>query len=67
MHKNYIKAEQYLIDVAEKNGWVQNEIIEDNYEYKNGLLLVGYSDDLHINEIGHVCIDMDNLEKVFDK
>ena len=37
------------------------EIVEDSYTYDFGLTLIGYSDDKHEHEIGHICIDLANM------
>lgn len=61
----YEKGEEFLIKVAEDNGWVQNEIFEENLnsgKYKYGLTLVGYEDDNHEVECGIVSIDLANLD-----
>lgn len=58
------KGEEYLIKVAEDNGWVQNEIFEENLcscKYKYGLTLVGYEDEDHEVESGVVTIDLAHL------
>ena len=57
-------GENYLIKLAEDNGWVQNEIFEENLagcKYKYGLTLVGYEDEDHTAECGIVTIDLANL------
>ena len=63
--KAYAKGEEYLIKVAENNGWVQNEVFEENLcscKYKYGLTLVGYEDEDHEVESGVVSIDLAHLE-----
>ena len=63
--KAYAKGEEYLIKVAEDNGWVQNEIFEENLcsgKYKYGLTLVGYEDEDHEVESGVISIDLANLD-----
>ena len=62
-NKAYKKGEEYLIKVAEENGWTQNEIFEESEQqgngYKYGLTLVGYADDDHEVECGVVSIDLE--------
>lgn len=38
------------------------EIIEDSYEYKNGLLLIIYDDKEHEHEKTHYCINIDAMK-----
>ena len=40
------------------------EIVEDSYEYENGLMLIVYKDKEHKIEDYHICIDLDNKEEV---
>ena len=65
-NRAYAKGKEYLIKVAEKNGWVQNEIFEESENqgngYKYGLTLVGYEDEDHEVESGVVSIDSAHLE-----
>ena len=65
-NKAYAKGKEYLIKVAENNGWVQNEIFEESENqgngYKYGLTLVGYEDEDHEVEGGIVSIDLAHLE-----
>ena len=65
-NKAYAKGEEYLIKVAENNGWVQNEIFEESENqgngYKYGLTLVGYEDEDHEVESGVISIDLAHLE-----
>ena len=64
--KLYKVGREYLIEVAENNGWIQNEIFEESenqgngYEY--GLTLVGYEDEDHEVESGVISIDLAHLE-----
>lgn len=37
------------------------EIVEDSYEFENGLLLIVYEDKEHEIEKEHICIDLDHL------
>lgn len=39
------------------------EIVEDNYKYKNGLMLITYADKEHEEEIEHIVINLDDLEE----
>ena len=61
-NKLYKIGREYLIEVAENNGWIQNEIFEESenqgngYEY--GLTIVGYEDEDHEVENGIVSIDL---------
>ncbi len=53
---------KYLEDIAKQNNIKHYEIVEDTYEYENGLCLIEYADEKHEEEIGHICIDLDNIE-----
>ena len=55
--KAYAYLEQYANDCNEEN----YEIVEDSYEYENGLLLIVYSDEEHEHEDYHICIDIDDF------
>lgn len=61
---NYEKGLEYLENIAKEEGAKEYEIVEDTYEYPNGLMLIIYSDAEHENEVDHICIDLDNLDEV---
>ena len=69
--RRYRAGEEYLIKVAEDNGWTQNEIFEESESqgqgYKYGLTLVGYADDEHTQELGTVTIDLAHLNEWVDQ
>ncbi len=56
------KARRYLESVAESE-W--HDIVEDSYEYENGLLLIEYDSEAALRgftdgEISHTCVNVDN-------
>lgn len=59
MSDSYTKAYDYLESIAKDRHESFYEIVEDSYEYDNGLLLIVYSDSKHENEKYHICIDID--------
>lgn len=59
---NYTKGKEYLERIAKSNGEKYYEIVEDTYEYPNGLMLITYNDEAHEDEKDHICIDLDNLQ-----
>ena len=65
-NKLYKIGMEYLIEVAEDNGWIQNEIFEESENqgngYKYGLTLVSYEDENHEVESGVVSIDLAHLD-----
>ena len=67
-------GEEYLKAYADGHGWKFYSIIEDSYEYENGLMVIGYSDEASlraetddIEELGHYCIDLSQFQERFDK
>ena len=59
--RNYTYGKEWLEHIAEENEYKYTEIVEDSYEYKNGLILIAYADEKHEVELEHICIDLDNL------
>lgn len=62
--KNFIRGEEWLRHIAEENKYKYIEIVEDSYEYDNGLMLIAYEDEKHEVELEHICIDLDNLKEL---
>lgn len=58
--KNYALAEQVLRSFLTDDD-LYYEIVEDSYEYTNGLILIIYYDDKHEYEKKHFCVDIDNV------
>lgn len=65
---SYKNANTFLKNKAKENNWNFYSIIEDSYEYDNGLLLIGYEDEEsmlcknnNVKELGHICINIDNF------
>lgn len=70
LQKNYEKGKEYLEKVAKENGWKYYDIVENSYEYKYGLTLIGYENEESqkgttndIIELGHVSINVENLNE----
>ena len=61
---NYAKGKDYLENIAKSNNEKYYEIVEDTYEYPNGLMLITYNDEAHEDEKDHICIDLDNLQNL---
>lgn len=69
LHNDYLdlvyarkRGYDFLEKMAEDNNEKYYEIVEDTYEYDNGLILIAYFDEEHEHEKYHHCIDLDNLE-----
>ena len=69
--KAYAIGEKYLKEQAQVNNWQYYSIVEDSYKYENGLLLIGYEDELSMrgdkdnpSELGSICIDLEDYEEV---
>lgn len=56
----YKKAENYLKSFL-MDGEQHYEIVEDTYEYENGLMLIVYQDEAHEIESRHICVDIDTM------
>lgn len=65
--RNYTYGKEWLEHIAEENNYKYFEIVEDSYEYKNGLMLIAYEDEKHEVELEHTCIDLDNLDEFIPK
>lgn len=63
-NNNYNKGYEYLENIAKEDNITEYEIVEDTYEYENGLCLIEYEDKDRKDEIRHICIDLDNLQDV---
>jgi len=59
---SYEKGYELLNQCAIQNNFNHYEIVEDNYEYENGLLLIVYYDEKHEYEVSHICIDLDMVD-----
>lgn len=55
--------EKYFEDYIKKHNIKYYEVVEDSYEYENGLLLIIYKDEKHEVEDYHICIDLDNIKR----
>ena len=64
---NYAKGKDYLENIAKSNNEKYYEIVEDTYEYPNGLMLITYNDEKHEDEKEHICIDLDNLQNLDER
>lgn len=57
-----------LKELASEKGYKYTSIVEDNYEYKNGLLLIAYANEASlkgiepIEEIDTICINLDEID-----
>lgn len=58
---NEAKAELFLKNLAKEQNAKFYEIVEDSYEYDNGLLLIIYTDSEHKQEISHYCVNVENF------
>ena len=61
MELNYGKAYEYLKQYAKENNAKYFEIVEDNYEYEYGLLLIVYHDKKCEHEDYHICVDVSTM------
>lgn len=64
---NYARGKEYLENIAKSNNEKYYEIVEDTYEYPNGLMLITYNDEKHEDEKEHICIDLDNLQNLDER
>lgn len=64
---NYARGKDYLENIAKSNNEKYYEIVEDTYEYPNGLMLITYNDEKHEDEKEHICIDLDNLQNLDER
>ena len=60
-------TKEYLENIAKSNNEKYYEIVEDTYEYPNGLMLITYNDEKHEDEKEHICIDLDNLQNLDER
>lgn len=60
MNDKYNRAAAYLKNILNADD-KHYEIVEDSYEYDNGLLLIVYEDAAHEIEKYHVCINVDEF------
>lgn len=56
----YHRAKEFLLRKLTVND-KHYEIVEDSYEYDNGLLLIIYNDKEHENEREHYCVNVDSF------
>lgn len=63
----YAYGEEWLEHIAVENNYKYFEIVEDSYEYENGLVLIAYEDEKHEVEQEYTCIDLDNLDNFIPK
>lgn len=63
----YAYGKEWLEHIAVENNYKYFEIVEDGYEYENGLVLIAYEDEKHEVEQEHICIDLDNLDNFIPK
>lgn len=66
--ESYTQAVNHLKQKAKENGWEYYDIVEDDYTFDNGLLLIGYADEdsLHCRvsipiELGHICVNVNDF------
>lgn len=57
------RGEAKLQKIIKEQNIKEYEIVEDNYKYKNGLMLITYADKEHEEEIEHIVINLDDLEE----
>lgn len=58
LEKLYSKVNKQLEQYARDNNIKHYEIVEDSYEFENGLLFIAYDDENHEFEDFHFCIDV---------
>lgn len=58
---------KYFETIIKQNNIKYYEIVEDTYEYDNGLCLIEYADKECEEEIGHTCIDLDNIKEYMER
>lgn len=57
-------AENHLLSVAKEKGALYYSIVEDSYEYENGLTLIIYKDESENVELEHICVNVDEFKGV---
>ena len=62
-YKNYEIGKKLLEKIVKAQHIEHYEIVEDSYEYEYGLMLIVYNDEKHEEEVYHICIDLEELEK----
>lgn len=69
--KAYENGKRLLENIAKESGYKYYSIVEDNYEYPHGLTLIAYEDETSmkgtaktINELDHISINLDGMEKL---
>ena len=60
-YESYEILENYLLNCLKKED-MYYEIVEDSYEYHNGIILIIYYDKNHEYEREHICVDVDNFK-----
>lgn len=64
---NSQEAYDYLKELAQDEGYEFYDIVEDTYEYPNGLCLISYTDASQEEEIEHYCVEIrENLKEGLD-
>lgn len=58
----YNKAEEFLKNKVIETNEKYYEIVEDTYEYENGLTLITYYDENHEHEKDFVCVNVENFK-----
>ena len=56
------KAKKQLEKIAKDNNEKYYEIVEDTYEYKNGMILIIYFDKEKTQEKEHICINLEEIK-----
>lgn len=62
-NKKYEQGVKYLKGIANMCMMKHYEIVEDTYEYENGLCLIEYEDESHNEEVDHYCINLDKRKE----
>ncbi|MGN1327399.1 MAG: hypothetical protein ACI4VQ_04945 [Clostridia bacterium] len=52
------KILEYFNKIIKEKNIKNYEIVEDSYEYENGLMLIIYEDKKHEIELEHICIEV---------
>lgn len=61
LSSSYDKAYNHLMSIVKNENIQFFEIVEDSYEYENGLILIVYLDREHEHEKTHYCVDIDKF------
>lgn len=60
---NYELGKKILEKIVKAQNIQYYEIVEDSYEYDEGLMLIVYNDEKHEEEVYHICIDLNDLKE----